>query len=536
VLPDPRHAALVAATDLRRRWRATRDNSLQLVALAFVGVMYAVFAVGATVGGHAAGRALAAGDVDAPLTLARYGAAAVLVFPAFLVSFRTVNRVGSVSALDGLLTTVPHEDVAGGLLLAEAGWLVGVAIVPALLAVGALAVGAGSLPLAVAALVATLALLALGVVTGFALGAGGRVLLSRSSFFARHRSALGVAVFVAYMGLLTTDRIDSVVQPILEGVRRSPVGWFGDLALLPADAGASPTLAAAAAVGTPMVGAALVVAGTRFAGAFWYGDDARTDGESSGGTTERTGFGDLTLPGVPRASVRVAQKSWRRAARAPLKLSYVAYPLFGAVGLVSEALETGTVPGELPALVALYGAWATGAAFTLNPIGDEGAVLPVTLTTPVDGRTFVNGLLVAGVAVGTPVTALATLAAGLLGTSSLPAALATAAVGGALPVCVACVAAGAGTAFPRFEEMNITRSRTAVVPSLYAFALYSLVVLVAWVPVGVAAFAADPVAEVAGTGPTAVTAGGAAVTLLLAGAAGAVGYRYAVREFDAFRL
>jgi len=42
----------------------------------------------------------------------------------------------------------------------------------------------------------------------------------------------------------------------------------------------------------------------------------------------------------------------------------------------------------------------SGVAFGLNPLGDEGDVLPVTLTTTVSGRTFVRGLAILGFSVG----------------------------------------------------------------------------------------------------------------------------------------
>jgi len=535
-MPDLAHARRVGTTELRRRWRSTRGNTVQLAALALTALFYLVFAAAATFGGFVAGQALEAGDVETPLTFARYGAAAVLVFPVFIVAFRTLARLGSVEALDGLLTTIPHEDLAAGLLAAEAAWLLGIGGPLLLLAVGALAVGAGSVALAASTLAAALALLAMGVVSGFAVGFAVRALIARSEFVARHKTALGAAVFVAYMGLVVTERLDAVVQPILEAVRVSPVGWFGDLALLPLGLGTAPVLAVAALAATPLVVAGCFAASAWLAGRYWYGDHA----SGPTGETRSSGFGTgrvgRAVRGLPRPTARVATKSWLRALRAPIKLVYVVYPLFVVVGPISQAIQAGEVPHTLPPLLALYGAWATGAAFTLNPIGDEGAVLPVTLTTPVSGRSYVNGLLVAGAGLGGPVTGILTLGTALA--SSLPVATAVAlgVAGAGLPVCAAALAAGIGSAFPKFETSSITRSREAVLPSMYAFAAFSLALMVAWIPAAVGAFAAEPLGESVGVAPAVVAVGGAALTLAVAGAGGWFSYRYAVGTFDGFHL
>jgi hypothetical protein len=108
----------------------------------------------------------------------------------------------------------------------------------------------------------------------------------------------------------------------------------------------------------------------------------------------------------------------------------------------------------------------------------------------------------------------------------------------ALPAAATGVAAGAGTLFPRMEPTRITRGREAVVPSLFAFALYSLVLAVAGAPataVGTPAVREVVVAAL-GVGPERAVAAGVAATTLLAGTAGAAGFRYAVRSFDRYYL
>ncbi|MFB6121325.1 MAG: hypothetical protein ABEJ68_09440 [Halobacteriaceae archaeon] len=534
--PTLSHVRLVAETELRRRWRATRDNTVQLAAIGLLSLFYLAVTAAGAFGGYVGGQALAAGDVATPLRYGRYAAAAALLFPTFIIAFRTAARLGTFDALDGLLTTVPHDDVAGGLLAAESVWFAGTFGLPALLAVIAFGVGAGSPALAATVLLALVATAGLGVVTGFTLGFAARNVLARSEFVARHRTALGALVFVGYMALVGTGRVDTVVQPLLEFVRATPVGWFADLALLPAGVAARPLLAGAAVVGTPVLGASLFGASAWLAGRYWYGDHARGP---TGETHSRRFVGGLSsgvFDGLPRPTAAVARKSWLRAIRAPIKLVYVAYPLFFLVGYLSQALEAGAIPAELPPLLALYGAWATGAAFTLNPLGDEGAVMPVAVTTPVTGRQFVTGLLVSGVAVGTPLSVLVALGTAALSPLDVAAAGVTVGVALVFPTIAAAIAAGAGSLFPKFEASNITRSREAIVPSIYAFGLYSLVLVVTWLPAGVGGMAAEPLGEAAGVSPAVVAIAGGALTLLVGAVVALVSVRYAARRFATFRL
>jgi hypothetical protein len=62
---------------------------------------------------------------------------------------------------------------------------------------------------------------------------------------------------------------------------------------------------------------------------------------------------------------------------------------------LANALHDWSVPAVLVYTVGFYGAWATGAAFALNPLGEEWPVLPMTLTSSIGGRTLGGGLWLA---------------------------------------------------------------------------------------------------------------------------------------------
>jgi hypothetical protein len=128
-------------------------------------------------------------------------------------------------------------------------------------------------------------------------------------------------------------------------------------------------------------------------------------------------------------------------------------------------------------VVAVLLAWTAGAAFALNPLGDEGAVLPATLTA-VSGRAFVRGLLAPSL-LFVPVVALLTLLAAVLGGHGPSVALALALVAGFLTVVGAALAPLVGTWFPRFSAIRIGNSDGVRPPRLLAGALH---VALVWVP------------------------------------------------------
>jgi hypothetical protein len=533
-VPNPRHAWRIAVVEVRRGYRKVRGgNAIQLAALGVAVLFGLAVTAGAVVGAYVVGGLLAGGEIDDPVPAATIAAAGVWVMTLLLTAYITAIQTGDIDNRDGMLTTVPHRDVVGGLLLVGFLRTVGIFVVPMLLASVAFAVGAGSVAALVFLLLALLSVLLSAFAVGFATGLAVKYVLGRSETVARNKAALGVLAFVTYMALLLTNSLGKALVPVLDALSVSPVAWYADLALLGV-VGTSPLRAGAALVGSGAGVAVGVVASVRVAERLWYADPVVTDERRT-----ESAVADGRLEGyVGRPTAWVARKSWLRARRAPIKLVYVAYPLFLLFQPLQASVEAGQVVATLPATLALYGAWATGAAFTLNPLGDEGAVLPVTLTTPVGGRQFVSGLILAGVAVGLPGTVAVTVAAGALSTLSLPAVVATAAAALVLPVGAAALAAGVGTAFPKFDASQITRSREVVVPSIWGFAVYSLALLLLGSPATAVQVPVltETAADAVGVTPGVVRAAGLLVSVVLVGVAAFASYRYAVREFEEYTM
>lgn len=527
-----RHAVLIARTELRRRLRVLTSRGIQLLALG-VGLLFgAIPLLGSIAVAYFFGQGVAAGELTTPVAGARLVAAGVPVVVALLTALRAVQSTAVPVHPDGLLTTVPHRDAVAGLLLTELLVTLAVAGVPLVGVPVAFALGSGMLLAAPLLFVALLAVLVLGVVGGFALGLLVRNAVARSEALARYKTAIAAVLFVAYFVVVTNQRAMAALGPLLGVAGATPLGWFADLGFYGSTPEAIPLRAAGAAaialVATPLLAAAC----SRLAAWLWYAQPVQPETEDE----ESTGLGTISF--LPRRMARIARKSWLRARRGPIRLLYVVYPLFLLVAPIQDALVAGEVPTALPPLLVFYGAWATGAAFTLNPIGDEGPVLPVTLTTPVDGRTFMGGLCLAGAVVGVPLTVAAAGATGALsalGPSGLLAVVVGALV---LPLAATALATGIGTLFPRMEAVRVSRNREAIVPSLFAFGVYSLSLVIAGVPIVVAGtpFVREVVGSALGLGDTMVVVAGVALTTVLAAVAGGVSLRYAIREFETYYL
>ncbi|MGQ5516668.1 hypothetical protein [Halococcus saccharolyticus] len=541
-LPSIRNARLVARVEIRRSWRKLRANPGRLVLLALAMMFPALLVVAAPFGAYFLGRALRGGGFVLPLRPIRGTATFFILLSVFGNAYRVLQQTGNLDEREGILTTIPARDAATGVLLAEFGRLLVIGIVPVVGVVAGFVLGAHSPLSAVVLPVAALGLLALGVTAGFALGMALKLGFARSQFLASHKTAIGALAFLVYMAVVFFPQFASItgssfdLYALLGGL---PTGWIADLALLGAPGVSVSSLRAGLAASTLLVGVpAFTGLSTRLAARYWYADAIQPDdGNAVKPTTDDTPV-SIFEGIVARPTLAAARKTWLRARRAPITLSYVLYPAFVFVVPLQNAVRTGAIPPTLPALVAIYGAWMTGVAFALNPIGDEGATLSVTLTAATPGTQLVRGKILPGVAIGAPATTIATVVAGAFSPLDVVsvAALAVAAV--ACCVGGSGLAAGIGAAFPRFGSVNITGNREVVVPSLTAFAVFSLGLFVFALPALVVSVPsiAPGIATAIDVSPTAVTTAGVLLTALSIGVVGWLASRYAGRAIDGYTL
>lgn len=548
-----RHATAIGRTEFRRTVRAIRADTARaiLLAVGMVGLGFAVLGMGALL-------ALGVRGTPDPGVLPPVASGSVAMgwlFGVFILAQRMLSQHNRIDAESMLLTTVSARTVATGLLLAETLRALCYLLLPGVALTAVVAYGFSTPVSLLVVPVALACLLASAVLAGGLLGLSGALLVARYRFVARYKSIIGFLVVVLVMGpyvALQTDVVAGVSPAALSWL---PVGWFAHLAVVGTPLGTSPTLAAGSVLTTVLLvgpGGVLLV---RVAEAYWYGDvvdssgtdrespDPRSTLEAGEGDALGRTLGRFDLPAlVARPSLAVARKALIRTRRNPNRLSFVLLPaLIAAIQLVSLS-QTDVGRGAIPPLVALGTAWVAGAGFGLNPLGDEGNVLPTTLTSGVSPRAFVRGVAYPGALFGAPLAVVATAVAGVAAGTAPVEIVGLVVLSFALTAFALPLAPAVGMRFPRFSAIRAGRSREVVPPSLTTAAIYTVPVVALGALGIVCLLVPESVAGVAdfllpgAVSPLAVTVvgyGGAVACCLLGGL---VAYEDAVSTFEDYRV
>lgn len=542
--PTPHKSLAIARVEYRRSLRAMRANTTQLLGFAVFALLIGVPAVGGVYAAYRFGERI----IDAVPVLAGARGALTLMwaFMAFIVAQRAVGKTARIEHETRMLTTVPASDVLGGLVLAEGARLLSVIAVPIVAIAAALSLGIGAPAAFVSIVVALLAAFTTALLAGHIVGILIKIVFGQSELLTRYKSVIAVVAFLAYLVAVSSEAFGQFVARLLPLFQTTPMAWFGDLLVVgvPGIAFSPARIAGAVAlfaIGVPVLFALDVRAATRL----WYADRAQPGARTYDSSASNAAF----LARVTSRPTRtVVTKIWRRTRRAPLRLIYAAYPLVFLFFPLQQAITAGEVPASLPVLLALCGTWAIGAA-ALNPLGDEGSMLPVTLTAGIRGPAFVRGHVLAVATVGLPVVVAVTAITGLLSPLEPATWVALTAVSAVLCVGGSVVALAIGTWFPRFGAVRVSRRRRVVVPSKTAFACYTLVLAVgflggavALVPGGAALLAA---AIGFGSGllgsPVVIAASmlrlvGGAAAVLVGIVVPPVAYRFVVGRFESYTL
>jgi hypothetical protein len=543
-----------------RKYTDTNQGVGKVISLVVFVLASALVGAGGGYLAYLAARSGVTGDVAlGPLSAMAALRGALAVFGlacAVVVVVRAVGQRGTLTNSEGVLTVVTTGQAFLGLLVAEFLYALLWLAAPAVGVGVGLAVGLGSptplvtVPLGAAALAAT------AVALGVPVGLGLRHVASRIAFVARNRALVAVAAFVVYLALVFSGSLNALVLALFEPMQSSPTGWVADLSLVGTPLlEPTPGRAAGAVVVTAAVAVVGGAAGSRLAAAHWFSDPVLAGEEADAARDEPTADGRVAgaVAGVERRLVStvgaptaaLVTLAWRRALRAPLKLLYVLYPLLFAVGAIADIFQTGRIPAYLPYGTVLFVAWAAGVVFTLNPLGDQGAGLPVALLSRVDGRRFVRAHVLASLLVAVPLGTVLTALVAVASPLDAARTLGLAAAAPALIAAATVLSVGLGTAFPRFRAVNITRSMKTVVPSTFAFVLFTLYLVST---AAAALLLTDELArQVAATllsvllpfglgvtpGTLAVVAGVGLAGLVLAVP---LSYRHAVSRFDGYTL
>jgi len=480
----PQHALRVGVFEFRRSVRAIWQDKaraflmaagLVFPSLMLVGFIYLFSGVIQNIG-----------TVSLP-PVARGTVALLWLFGVFIATQRVVSARPRIDAEPLMLTTVSARTVVGGLLVAETLRVLAYLGLPVLVLTGGVVYLFGSL---VSILLLPLAAILLGltaVLVGMALGYAIALVIATSPFVARHKTALGgIAVVVAMGGylLVTLPQFGGVGQ---EALAVLPVGWFVDLAVIGSPVRGSMIRAAVAVVGSLLVVAAGIVLVEREATRLWFTDpvsgEKETDVDPKHTTPEqdgpRTALADAIAPlGIPRGisqpTRRVAQWSLLRTRRDPRRLNFLLLPVvMVGSGLFSSGMQAASPWLVFAPAAAVLLPWMAGATFAMNPLGDEGTVLPVTLIS-VSGASYVRGLMLPGLLFGVPVVVLVTGGAALVGSFEPPVTIGLVGVSLLTTLVAVTTAPAVGLWFPRFSAISIGQSRDVIPPRLLTTALHFL--------------------------------------------------------------
>jgi len=528
-----RHALSIARIKFRRLFRVARTKPWLGVVQAFTlatGIGIVVGRVPVPLfesllrdpGAYAYGQRLAAGEGAAVRDQVAGVAGIGVVFVVLVTILQTYTAYANrKTTADAHLLAVSVETYTASQLLVFAGF-VGAFVLPIVGAAGiALAAGAGEPLLLVTTVAAGICVVAIGTALGFVAGLGILRAFQTAPRIREHRLAVGGPLALVYFGLFVESRR---AGDLLGG---TPLGWYGDLAVVPAGV-SDPTGAVVAAAATVPVAVLAGAAGVRIGSSVWLADPPSGDEEAA--ESGRSRVAALARATCTRPTAAVVRANWLRLTRAPKALFFMAMPIV-IVGSTSAEL-TRVIPGSVPMVVALYGGLAVGMGVTLNPLGNEGAVLPVAVIAPGGERHLVHGYVLAMALPGVPIVALATLVAGLLWTTlPLVLVLATVLVGVAIAVTGCVVSLAIGGALPNYDGIDPTDSSATKMPKPRAAAVYAVSMSLLGTPAFAGLYAPaggvpDWVAGVVGLG----------LTLLLCGAVGAVAYRRAVELFRTHKM
>ncbi|WP_187290140.1 MULTISPECIES: hypothetical protein [unclassified Natrinema] len=398
------HVVTIGRLELSRRWRVLSENTTQVIALMISALFLVPLGLGGMVGTYFFGVGVASGDIETPLSLTRLGFVYAWLSVAGFGGYRAYATALRPDRLEGYLTTVSHQELLAGLLLAECVvW----GIPAILLAVGGallFAAGTGSVLSAPPLFLTVCTTLATALTTGFLVSLAIRNAGVRSTLLTRLRSVLFGLLAIAYFGVIFTQSFASVLEPLSQLLESTPIGWYGDLALVGSVSAASIGRSA----GTLLASGAFLLANAaalpRLAAGVWYADGVHIEHEAKPGSSSTVS----RLSGLlPQPVLGVATADWKRARRAPITLTFAFYPLLLLINPVIHTVQTGTIGRGLQIWIVCFGPWIAGALFALNVVGNEGAALPATLLSRAPGRALVVGHVVAGVFLVGPVTLVA---------------------------------------------------------------------------------------------------------------------------------
>lgn len=517
--------ALVARVEVLRTWRRLRTVSPRVLALN--GSLVALYALVVATGTVVFTDTYLTGDSPGGIAVLRTVVSAVVLLTITVASYRTVTQTGSIDGSEWVLTATTPRAAALGVLVAEyaralmfhSAWLLGL--------VGGFTLVVDDLRASVIFGLVVLVTLLFVVTAGFSIGMAVRLVTIRSTLLVRFRNWVTVVLLVApFVGIAAVLGSELVTRTLLETLRVLPVAWVADLVVAPLPAFHPPTASVAGGTALLLVGTPLLaLGGVWLAERVWLdngGERTKSDTPSSTGPTP---VECLVRGRASVATTQVARKNWIRLTRSPTRLLSGLSPMLISVLIVSGIyIVNGVVPDWTTYAFAASAALTSGNVSVLNPMGDERVALPVMLTSTIEPREFLAGLVVVSWVVTLPLVLVSTVAAGLVTGAGLTYASAVGGMAVLFSLGVPGVGLAAGMMFPSFGTASTSGESSVADPSFPAFISMLFVV----------GFASLPLYLVTtGTGYSwQITAIVSLSSIVLVHLAGWLGFRYSAGKLE----
>ncbi|WP_380676582.1 hypothetical protein [Salinigranum sp. GCM10025319] len=479
---DVRHGLRIASAEFRRSLRGYTRDLRRVLGIALLALLFGGTLLFALPGVYLLGQ-----HVQTLSTIPFLGQIALLVPLGLLciAVLRTLERIGTPASEDLLLTTVHPRAVIVGLITAETARVALWFGLPLLVVGTVFAAGLGSPTLVATAGLVLFPLVCCTAVWGYAFGLAVLRVLRRLPTLQRLLKIGGIALLVVFVvvsqfvGRYLSDEGVSI-QADLSAVQFGPLTEYASLAFVGTPLAQPVDLSAVVVLGSCLVLIPLgLVASERQAVALWFTDSAGDTSTETRLSTPSDTVGHFTPP-RPFSWTKAGRLAWGhlvRVARKPQQLVHLLLVVFflGPFGSIFLRSSGDGLLASIAGVAVVLGVYISGAAFTLNPLGDDRDHLPLVLLTDTDTRTHLHGRAGAGLSIGLPLAVLVPV--GALALSSSPfygLAFAIAAVGW----CIAgsFLALGLGCAYPVYEEREMWGVET-VSPSALVLMTYSIVVV-----------------------------------------------------------
>lgn len=529
---DVRHGARIARAEFRRELREATGDRRRVIGLLMMGLFYGsglVFALPTV---------YLLGQTTRSVTSIPYLGGIATLFPIVLLvlsMFRTSQQIGSIEGEELILLTVHPRAVVLGVIGAEVAHLAVWFGVPIGLIAATFALGMGAPTLPVTAGLVLLPLFCWVSVWGYAGGIGVLRLLRWLPGLKRLLKIGGVLALLPimfgsqYIGTAVAEGSFSM-EGLLAVLTFEPLRSYAELAFVGTELSQSPSIGAVGFFGvlvvlTP-VGLALAA---KQATALWFTDDPTPKQPQQ--TKRSSGGFDAPQPFGSRRAGAIAWGHLVQAVRQPQEFAHLTMVLFMLGPAVLPFFQSGEIIGPIVAGIGVViGTYLAGAAFGLNPLGDDRPAFPLLLLTTVGPRTLVRSRVIAGLAIGVPPTVIVSLGSIAVGTPPLLA-VGFAVVGSGMCLAAAMFAVGIGATYPIYEEREFWGTET-VVPSTGIMMLY-LWVISGGTVIGLFL----PWSTLAGSvGLSLPIVAGVGVYLLLTVGVPYGSYRYAVRRYRTYTL